>query len=183
MDLAIAKKEQRKEYPIPDELKVETYERRRLSADFDRIDLILDLKAGVNGIGAILRGFVDAIPQYDAFVKAIEEKMDQLDELKKLDSKTNRHFLNWDAAWMSLNTKPDEYADYIDLAPQMDRILEMLEDSEDPLERATAETNFLRFKELEEKYTPIYEADLKMRAAKDERDRVRADFLRCTEGA
>jgi hypothetical protein len=173
----------KKEYPLPPELKLETYERRRLSADFDRIDLILDLKPGVNRVGAILRGFVNAIPQYDAFVKSIEEKMDQLDELKKLDSKMNRHFLNWDAAWNTLNLKPDEYSDYVDLVPQMDNILEILEDCDDPIEKATAEAGFLRFKELEEKYAPLYEADMLVRASKAERDVVRVQFNACTEGS
>lgn len=182
MDLTLVKKGDRKEYPIPDELKVETYERRRLTADFDRIDLILDLKAGVNGTGAVLRGFVDAIPQYDAFVKVIEEKMDELDQLQRLDTKMNRHFMNWDAAWNAMNTKPEEYNDYVDLAPRMDFILETLEDCDDPIERATAEADFLRFKELEEKYTPFYQAELLVRAAKEERDRVRAKYLECTEG-
>lgn len=180
MNLVIIKKN--KEYPIPDELKVETYERRQLAADFDRIDLILDLKPGVGGVGAVLRGFIDAIPQYDAFVKTIEEKMDQLDELKTLDSKANRHFLNWDAAWNAMNVKPDEYADYVELVPEMDHILVTLEDCDDPVERAIAEAGFLRFKELEDKYAPLYEAHVKVKEAKTERDIIRAKFLEATEG-
>ena len=180
MEIVPLKKGQ--QYPLPPELKVETYERRRLAADFDRIDLILDLRPGMNGIGAVLSKFIDAIPAHDAFVKKIEEKLDALDELKRLDSKANRHFVNWDVAWNALNTKPDEYADYKDLVPQMDNILEILDDCEDPVEKATAEANFLRFKELEEKYTPLYEAEKKAKWAKEERDLIRSQYTSCTEG-
>ena len=181
-ELTIKKNVKTGEYPIPAEMKIENYERRRLPVNFDRIDLICEFKPGVNNIGAILRGFINAIPGYDAFVKQIEEKMDEIDELKKIDLNVNRHYQNWDGAWNVLNIKPDEYTEFIDMMPKMESFKEVFEVTDDPVERAVAETMMERFKYLSDTYTDLWEASKELQEVKIERDKIRQDLLaRTTE--
>jgi hypothetical protein len=176
-DMVVKKHQKRGEYEIPSEMKIEGYERRRLAVNFDRIDLICELKPGYNGVGAVLKGFINAIPGYDEFVKKIEEKMDEIEELKKLDTKTNRHFMNWDAAWNLLNKKPDEYLEYIDLIPQIEQLSEDMNNTDDPIERAICSAKLERHAYLHYVYEDYLEVEKQLKATREERDRVRDEYL------
>ena len=175
--MVVKKQLKRGEYEIPPEMKIEGYERRRLAVNFDRIDLICEFKPGYKGIGAVLKGFINAIPGYDEFVKKIEEKMDEIDELKKLDTKTNRHFMNWDAAWNLLNKKPEEYLEYIDLIPQTAQLTDDMNNTDDPIERAVCAAKLERHAYLHYIYEDYLEVEKQMKVTKEERDRVREEYL------
>ena len=56
-------------YPIPQELKLEAYERRKHDAELDNLTLTLNLIPGHAGVGAICQGFIDAISKHDEAVK------------------------------------------------------------------------------------------------------------------
>ena len=63
-----------KPIPLPIELKVEYYERKRYKTAFDKIDLVMKFRPGRNNEGAIASGWIDAIQVHDVIVKSIEEK-------------------------------------------------------------------------------------------------------------
>jgi len=165
-------------YPLPPELKYEYYERKRFAATFDRMDLSLKFRSGVNGIGAIIIKWTDGIYNHDAHVKKIEEQMDLIDQLRQIYEKENRTFKNWDAAWMSINTKPADYEEYLELRPLALTFHSRIQDMRDSGERAAAEAEYTRFIELDSYCSKIYGAEAALNAARDRRDEARKNLVR-----
>jgi hypothetical protein len=160
-----------KSYPLPPELLLEYYERRRFNATFDRIDLCLKFRSGLNGIGAIAIRWVDGIHNHDAQVKKIEEQMDLVDKARKIYLKENRTFKNWDAAWNSaLNTSPEDYAEYLELKTNGETFHERMKEIKDSVARATAEAEYVRYRILNPKCSKIFLAESAWQGAKDTRD-------------
>ncbi len=143
------------EYILPDELKQETYELRPHVAEFDRLDLVVTMKPGKDGKGAIVESFIEAISNHDAVAKLIEEKMSELDELKKIFKKKHRIFRNWDSAHNIMNVFPDDMAEYKALLPKMANYEERIEEIKDPKILAQAVAERERFLELEVKCSQL----------------------------
>lgn len=160
---------------IPDELKLESYERRANAAVFDRLDLVVAFRAGNGGIGAVVRSFIDAIKLHDEVVAKIEGFTTQIDELKRNYRKKNRLFRNLDSAWNLILDNPVEYYEYLRLLPQMTNIERELEEVTDPVVRVELTAKHARFKELEpvcSKQLQIYNAYAKARGERDEAVRI-----------
>jgi hypothetical protein len=115
-------------FPLQDEQKLETYDRPPHEAVFDRIDLILTFLPGKDGRGMIVKSFLDAIPYHDEVVKKIEDKKNEIDELKLIYRKKNRLFRNLDSAWnvMLENNDPVAFHEYLELIPKMKNIEQRL---------------------------------------------------------
>lgn len=159
-----------KNYPLPSELKIEYYERKRYSATFDRMDLCLKFRSGLNGIGAIAIRWVDGIYNHDIQVKKIEEQMDIVDQLRKIYNKDNRTFKNWDAAWNVINNCPEDYAEYLELKPNGETFHERIQEITDPVDRATAETEYIRYRILDPKCSKVFAAEQAWIDARNTRD-------------
>ena len=97
------------EVELPDEFKLESYPRRVQEATFDRLDLVVTFRPGKDKIGATVRSFVDAITAHDEIVKVIEEKMNEIDVLRRHYRKKNRLFRNLDSAWNVILDNPAEF--------------------------------------------------------------------------
>ena len=77
----------------------------------------------MNGVGAIIKGFQNAIPAHDEHVKLIEEKITEIKALKRIYNKKNRLFRNLDSAWNGiLEDNPNEFHEYELLVPKMRNI-------------------------------------------------------------
>lgn len=126
--------------PIPKEIKPEHYERRKFEAVFHRLDLCIHFVPGHNRVGAIVKNFINGIPNHDAIVKKVEEKWAMIDEVSSILKKKNRLFRNLDAAYNSLLTKPEEYEEYLDLVPRMKNIELRLQTITDPEAKAKVES-------------------------------------------
>lgn len=163
----------RKEYSIPNDLKYEYYERKRFSATFDRMDLSLKFRSGVDEIGAIVIKWVDGIFNHDAHVKKIEEQMDLIDNLRKIYDKDNRTFKNWDAAWDCINTSPEDYAEFLELRPNSLNFEIRIQTMTDSSEKAAAEAEYIRYKELEPKCSKMFDVEIALNAQRDTRDASR----------
>lgn len=160
-----------KKVAIPDELKLENYERRIQTASFDRLDLVISFRPGRDGKGATVKGFLEAIPSHDDIVKVIEEKMADIVVLKRNYHKKNRLFRNLDSAWNLTLDNPVDFYFYMDLAPKIDKIVKRLELVEDVVIKT-------QLQELKDKYdvlfpkcskqAVIYETFSEARTAKDE---------------
>ena len=48
-------------------------------------------------------------------MKAIDEKMDQIEELRKIEAKKNKIYRNWDSSYNVMNTFPAEFAEYLEI--------------------------------------------------------------------
>lgn len=156
--------------PLPPELRLENTAPRVQLAIFDRIELVVEFRPGNNGIGATVKGFIDAIAKHDAIVQRMEEAIKHVEEMKKIYRKRNRLFRNLDSAWNVVMTNPVDFAEYNELRPKMFNIDERLLRIDDPEIKATLMTQRDRFRELEPKCAKqvvIYEA---FQEARKERD-------------
>ena len=156
---------------IPDELKLENYEKRIQTASFDRLDLVISFRPGKDGIGATVKGFLEAIPAHDAIVKVIEEKMSEIVELKRNYHKKNRLFRNLDSAWNLTLDNPVDFYFYLDLVPKMTKITKRLEVVEDIVIKTQLQELFDRYHALHPKCSKqcvIYETFSEARNVKDE---------------
>ncbi len=161
--------------PLPEELKIENYERRRYVAVFDRIDLVLEFRAGKDGIGATIKCFLDAISKHDEIVTQIENQMNSVKEFKRIYRKKNRLFRNLDSAWNLMMTNPVEFNEYLDLLPKMERIEERIEQITDAESKAKVVALYERFKALEpvcSRQLAVYELYTKARDERDESMKV-----------
>ena len=77
----------------------EHYERLPHKAIFDRLDLVCAFKAGKGNKGAIFSQFIESIYMHDEIAKQIDEKLDRIEELKKVLMKKQRVFRNWDSSY------------------------------------------------------------------------------------
>ena len=118
---------------LPEEFKQETYERRIHKADVDRLDLCVKLRAGKDGKGAVVDHFIEAVHLHDDVVKRIEEKMNEIDELRKIYTKKHRVYRNWDSSYNTMNTFQEDYQEYLQLLPKMRNYEERIEQIEDPI--------------------------------------------------
>jgi ankyrin repeat protein len=134
---------------IPQESKIEFYERRPQAAEFDRVDFAINFVAGKDGIGAIISSFQDNIIDHDAIVKVIEEKWKVIDVLQRDYNKKNRLFRNLDSAWNNVHDKPEEFAEYCKLIPKMKNIEQRLLQIKDAKVKAALELSYERFKYLD----------------------------------
>jgi hypothetical protein len=160
-----------KKLELPEELKLENYERRVQKAKFDRIDLVIEFREGLNGVGATVKRFMDAIPAHDAIVKRIEETLTDIEHQKRNYHKKNRLFRNLDSAWNLTLDNPVEFFEYQELAPKMAKVERRLEVVEDPTIKATLQNMVDRFRAVEPKCSKqavIYETFSQARAAKDD---------------
>jgi hypothetical protein len=136
---------------LPEEFKQESYERRVHKIELDRMDLCLALKAGKDGKAGVVDHFIEAVHLHDGVVKRIEEKMDEIDELRKLYNKKHRVFRNWDSSYNTMNTFQEDYSEYLQLLPKMRNYEERIEQIDDPIIRAKAEAERERYLEIETK--------------------------------
>eukprot|EP01038_Epipyxis_sp_PR26KG_P007566 gene7566-10307_t len=134
--------------PLAEELKLETYPRPPRLAVFDRLDLVVEFRAGNDQIGAVIKNFKNAIPAHDEIVKAIEEKMDEIKECRKFYTKKNRLFRNLDSAWNVMLEMPTHFFDYVALIPKMKNIEERIQLVKDEKIKAELIYDFKRYKEL-----------------------------------
>jgi len=156
---------------IPDELKLENYERRIQKATFDRIDLVVSFRPGNDNIGATIKCFMEAIPAHDDMVKKIEEQMNEIEGLKRQYHKKHRLFRNLDSAWNLTLENPVDFFDYLELVPKMPKVERRLKVVEDPVIKAKLQDMFDRFTALEpicSRQAVIYETFSQARAEKDE---------------
>ena len=93
-------------FPVPPELKVEFYERRRNTTNFERLELAIELIPGKDGIGAVVRNFIDAISLHDVAVKNVEDKWLEVEGLRHDFNRKNRLYRNFDSAWNTMNQNP-----------------------------------------------------------------------------
>lgn len=129
---------------MPNELKIEHYERRRFEATFHRLDLAIQFVHGHNDRGAIVKCFIDAIPRHDAAVKHVEEIWCKIDELQSLLKKKNRLFGNLDSAFNAMLTNPDDFSAYLELLPRMQgNVAERIQTITDTEEKVKAEAEVL----------------------------------------
>lgn len=164
-----------KKLPIPEELKLENYDRRRYTAVFDRIDLVLEFRAGKGGIGATIKCFLDAISKHDEIVAQIEDQLNTVKELKRIYRKKNRLFRNLDSAWNLMLNNPVEFHEYLGLLPKMENIEERIEQITDPEIKAKVVAQYDRFKLLEpvcSRQLAVYELYSKSREERDESMKV-----------
>lgn len=138
-----------KKLEVPDELKLEFYDRRVNEAVFDRLDLVLGLMPGKDGVGAVVKCFLDAIAIHDEIVKTIEEKMDEVGELKKVFLKKSRLFRNLDSAWNIMLDNPVDFYEYLELLPKMKNIEARLKIVEDAKVKAELLAEYYRFQSLQ----------------------------------
>lgn len=134
---------------VPQELKIEFYERRPQSAEFDRVDFAINFVGGKNGVGAIVSSFQDNIIDHDTIVKVIEEKWKVIDVLQRDYNKKNRLFRNLDGAWNNVHDKPEEFDEYCKLIPKMKNIEARLLQIKDAKVKAALELSYERFKFLD----------------------------------
>ncbi len=128
------------ELPIPPELKPESYEKRKFETVFHRLDLTIEFIPGKDKKGAIVRRFINGIPNHDAIVKSIEEKMDLINEVNNNLKKKLRLFRNLDAAYNMMLTSPDDFDEYQSLIPRMVNVKQRLEAITDPESKVKLET-------------------------------------------
>lgn len=107
---------------IPDALKAETYERRTFEGSFHRLNLAIRFHSGNDGVGAVVKHFIDAIPNHDKMVKRVEDSLLHMEGLKSVLKKKNCLFKNLDSSFNTLLTNPDELDEYMDLIPKMKNI-------------------------------------------------------------
>lgn len=160
-----------KKVDLPEELKLENYEKRIQTASFDRIDLVIDFRGGKDNIGATVKGFLDAIPAHDDIVKAIEEKMADIVILKRNYYKKNRLFRNLDSAWNLTLDNPVDFYEYMDLVPKISKIEQRLEIVEDVVIKAQLQEWRDRYYALHPKCSKqavIYETFSEARTVKDD---------------
>lgn len=163
--------------PIPKELKLETYSKRPQEAEFDRLDLVLELQAGVDGVGAVVKSFRDAIRSHDEAVKLIEDHMAVVEDVKRVYKKKNRLFRNLDAAWNVMLDSGSDFYEYMELLPKMKQVEKRLELTTDPIAKATLLTECERYKVLHpvcSNQLIIYKSYSK---AREERDAALRDLV------
>ncbi len=137
-----------KRLPLSEELKVEFYEKKIHDATFDRLDLVIGFQPGKEGVGAIVKCFLDAITSHDIIVKTVEDKMESISLLKKAYFKKSRLFRNLDSAWNIMLDNPVNFYDYVDLLPKMKNIESRLKLITDSKIHAEVLAEFLRFQSL-----------------------------------
>ena len=59
--------------PLPTSIKPQTYERRKFEAVFHRMDLVIEFIPGINNIGAIVKKYMNGIPNHDIAAKNVED--------------------------------------------------------------------------------------------------------------
>jgi hypothetical protein len=164
--------------PIPKELRLETYERRKFSATIDHLGLTVTLIPGSEGSGAIVQGFIDAIALHDDMVKKVEDYTASLKAVRKEFTKKNRMYRNLDGAWNTLlSDAQEDYEEYKVLAPKMVGMEERLERITDAKAKMKAESDWNRFKELEPSCVKLEEVNVALDNAREERDATQARML------
>lgn len=163
--------------PLPPEVKYESYERKPYNAIFDRLDLVAEFKAGKDGIGAIFVKFVESIYLHDEIAKKIDDKLDEIDTLRKIDGKKNKIFRNWDSTYNLMNTFPADFADFLTLAPKMKNFEERLKRISEPEQKAKAEMEYRRYNELFLKCSGLQEVHSALEASRNDRDEARAILM------
>jgi hypothetical protein len=139
---------QNRKFELTNEHKLEHYKARKYEANFEKVQLVVQFVPGHNGQNAISRSFIEAIKIHDSMVKEIEEKWVFMDQLKRDLTKKTRLFRNLDAAWNTLNQRPDDFSEYLTLLPRMRNIKERIKLMKNLKARARAETELARFEEL-----------------------------------
>ncbi len=167
-----------KKVAIPDELKLENYEKRTQTASFDRLDLVISFRPGKDGFGATVKGFLESIPAHDAIVKVIEEKMAEIIILKRNYHRKNRLFRNLDSAWNLTLDNPVDFYFYMDLVPKIGKIEKRIDLVEDVALKTQLQELRDRYYELHPKCSKqavIYETFSEARTVKDEAMRALLD--------
>jgi hypothetical protein len=164
-------------YPVPDALKIETYDRRPQVACFERVDLGVTFRPGKGGVGLIVRQFIDAIVNHDAIVKTVEERWMEIDELRRISNRINKKLRSFDGAWSIINEFPQEFIEYTKLLPKMKNIEMRLKMITDVTAKAKAQSEYDRFKELLPRYSKVAIAYQALEACRVERDIARDNLL------
>ena len=158
-------------YPIPQELKLEAYERRKHDAELDNLTLTLNLIPGNDGVGAICQGFIDAIANHDVAVRSVEDQWVSMQHISKDFKVKNRIYRNIDGAWntLSADNKAD-FDEFQELIPRVQNAEERLKVVKDPKVKIKLETDWARFQELEPTCQKLDQAKATLEVARVNRD-------------
>ena len=142
------------------------------NATFDKIDFVINFRAGKDGLGAVIKSFKSAIFRHDECVVRIEQKYDEIMLLKRDLSKKSRLFRNLDSAWNAVQEdNAIAFAEYTALRPKVRNAEERLKVLKDVKMRAKLEANYNRYLELHpkcENQLVILETYNEARQSKDE---------------
>ena len=159
--------------PIPKELQLEKYEKRKYAATIDNIGLTVELIPGANGQGAIVKGFISAIDLHDEIVKKVDNQVILLKNIRRDFTKKNRMYRNLDGSWSVLMSDHSaDFEEYKVLVPKMDNIEERLELITDEKAKLKLEADYERFKELRPTCEKCEEVQKALEIAREERDEV-----------
>ena len=159
--------------PLPDAAKIEKYERLPYKAVFDRLDLCTQFKPGKNKIGAIFEKFIESIYLHDEIAKEMDHKQKVIDGLRKIESKKNKVYRNWDSTYNLMNTFPTEFEEYLSLIPKVKNFEQRMAKLTDPEMIAVAEMEYERYKNLYLKCSGLQSVHKALQEARDDRDEAR----------
>jgi len=155
----------------PLELLLENYERRKMEASIENLSLTVTLIPGHDGIGAIVKGFIDAIANHDLAVKLVEDQWLALAGIRRDFSKKTRIYRNLDGAWNTLaSNNAEDYAEFLELQPRMENMEVRLLLIQDPKTKIKMETEWARYLELSEVCSRMQQAQRALAVAREERD-------------
>ena len=165
--------------PVPQELMLESYERRLMEAEIDNVNLTLILAPGHEGIGAVVKGFIDAIANHDLAVKNVEDQWLALVGIRRDFNKKNRVYRNLDGAWNTLSAdNAENYAEYKELVPKMVNMEERLKVIKDQKVKIKMETEWAHYNELLPVCSRLEQAQNALSEAREERDAAQALLMK-----
>jgi hypothetical protein len=175
--IQVLKSKKEQAYVLPDQFKLETYEKQIHFALFDRVELLLSFIPGRENTGAIFRTFIDAIKIHDEIIKEIEETIVIVDVLRRDYNKKNRLFQNYSNAWVLLLPKAVNYEEYTLLVKNM--VSYDLDMKTAILRKDVGRQFFLvqrkkRFHDIEEDNLPVKLLEEAIEVSREERDGARA---------
>jgi hypothetical protein len=159
--------------PIPKELMLEKYEKRKYSTTIDNLGLTVELIPGADGKGAIVKGFISAIDLHDDITKKVDNQVLLLKNVRRDFTKKNRMYRNLDGSWnVLMSDHQTDFEEYQVLLPKMDNIEERLELITDEKAKLKLEADYERFKFLKPTCEKIAEVLQALEKAREERDTV-----------
>jgi hypothetical protein len=165
-------------HPVPKELKLEHYERRKQAATLDNLLLTVELIPGRDGIGAIVKNFVDGINNHDVACKKYEEQWDNLVAIRRDFQKKNRLYRNLDGAWNTLmSDNAEDFAEYNILVPKMYDIEARIERVQDEKVKMQMQADYDRYLELDPYCSKLLQVQTHLNDSREARDEAQKDLL------
>lgn len=150
-----------------------------MEAEIDNLSLTLELIPGCDGIGAIVKCFIDAIAKHDIAVKLVEDQWLALKGIRRDFNKKTRIYRNLDGAWNTLSSNnAADYAEFLELQPKMHNMEERLKLIKDPKIKLKMETDWARFQEIEPYCFRMQQAHKSMEESKVSRDLAQTLLLK-----